>query len=720
VTETTSTRSLLRRIAVKAALAAPVHGAVLALLVFLFEVRAASDLSAMGVRDDAARDYALKTFFGFIVRDQLRLLLLYVGLGALLGGIAAALGRIWDYGGRHVPRGALRVGRGVSLIVLLHLYFFARGVILYPQLYAEGFYDQGGLGRAFQVLLTHHVPLWLLDSAFVLGVGAAVGVPLWRRSRAWGLPARLRALAERLLPRLRDRRVWLAGGITASLFAVMGVVAALPGKAPAKGPNVLIVAVDSLRGDHVGPDHAQVAPTLAGLARRGTHFRQAFVTLPRTFPSWVTQLTGRYPNHHGIRTMFPTWDERSRVKGALPALLRQHGYRTAVVSDFAGEIFTRIDLGFDTVRAPVFRFRDILAQRGLQIHRNVMPYLANRYGHRYVPAMAGLAENADPEMLTDTAVETLRQVSRGERFFMTVFYSAAHFPYASRDPYYRRFADPKYRGPFLYQKPVAVTPAEYSAADLRQIAALYDGSVAAADHAITRLLAELKRLGLDENTIVVVTADHGENLLEEHRGMGHGEHLRGDRAVNVPLVIYDPVHRPPPHAVDAITRDVDLAPTLAKLLGVPPPPQADGVDLGPLLRGEQADLGLRAYHETGIWMLSSGPYFGPGERIPYPPITSASELDAAHDDDIVLKREYHDIVDVAKHRAIRTPEWKLLYIPLRDGVRYQLFDLKHDPEQLVDVAAQHPDVVKELRENLLAWMLSEPGVVMRRDFVLPQ
>jgi len=91
-----------------------------------------------------------------------------------------------------------------------------------------------------------------------------------------------------------------------------------------------------------------------------------------------------------------------------------------------------------------------------------------------------------------------------------------------------------------------------------------------------------------------------------------------------------------------------------------------------------------------------------------------------HDDDVVLKREWRDLVNVAKHRAIRTRDWKLIYLPLREGVRYELFDLKRDPEQLVDVAAQHPDVVRELRENLLAWMLSEPGVVMRRDFILPQ
>jgi arylsulfatase A-like enzyme len=255
---------------------------------------------------------------------------------------------------------------------------------------------------------------------------------------------------------------------------------------------------------------------------------------------------------------------------------------------------------------------------------------------------------------------------------------------------------------------------------MRQIHGLFDGAVYTADLAVARLLREVARLGLAENTIVVVTGDHGENMWEEGRGMGHGEHLRGDKVLHVPLVVYDPVHHSAPRAVDAITRDVDLAPTLAALLGVPPLPEADGVDLGPLARGEKADLALRAYAETGMWMLPFGPGYGPGERIPYPPVTVTSELDRERDDDIVLKKEFHDIICLAKHRSIRTPEWKLIYMPLREGVRYQLFDLKNDPEQRVDVAARHPEVVKELRENLLAWMLAQPGVVMRRDFILPE
>jgi arylsulfatase A-like enzyme len=700
-------------------LAAPLHGALLAVAVFFYEVRQAADLEVMGVRDDAVKGTVLAMFGADIIRGQVRILALYLVLGSLLGLGATALGRLWDCGRGTTPSRWLRVLRSLGLIVGFHSLMVARGIILYPQLYSEWLYDKGGLGRSLQVALTHHVPLWLLETVFLGALLAGILIPAWRLLERRGLVARARTRLAALAPRSRDRRVWIGALVLISALAATALVVARPARAPARGPNVLFIAVDSLRADRVGPQAAHVAPTLADLARRGTHYRSAFVTLPRTFPSWCSLLTSRYPNHHGIRTMFPSWEERARVKGALPELLRQQGWRTAVVSDFAGEIFTRIDLGFDTVRAPVFKFVDILDQRGLKIHQGAMPYLANPRGHRLMPAMAGLAENADPEWLTDTAIQSLRDVARGERFFLTVFYSATHYPYASRDPYYRKFADPSYRGPFLYQKPISLDTANPNPADQRQIPALYNGAVAATDHAIARLLAELKRLGLSERTIIVLTADHGENLLEEGRGMSHGEHLRGDKALRVPLVIYDPIHRPAPRAIEAITRDVDVAPTLAALLGVAPPARADGVDLGPLARGEKTDLDLRAYHETGLWMLPEGPFHGPGERIPYPRVTMASDLDKEHGYDIVLKPGLRDLVNVAKHRAIRTRDYKLIYIPLREGVRYQLFDLRADPEERTDVAAQHPEVVRELRENLLAWMLSEPGVTMRRDFILP-
>src|SRR5262249_10533224 len=150
----------------------------------------------------------------------------------------------------------------------------------------------------------------------------------------------------------------------------------------------------------------------------------------------------------------------------------------------------------------------------------------------------------------------------------------------------------------LYDKP-PLSPAQVGPEDARQIQALYDGAVAAVDAQLARLYHALEDEGVADRTILVLFADHGENLWEDPRaGMGHGDHLIGGRAVHVPLLVLDPrPSAPAAHDVDAIVRDVDLAPTLAALCGVTPP-VTDGVDLAPLLYGSATDLDLPAFAET--------------------------------------------------------------------------------------------------------------------------
>src|SRR5439155_22017586 len=102
-------------------------------------------------------------------------------------------------------------------------------------------------------------------------------------------------------------------------------------------PNVLILAADSLRPERV---RGAIMPHWAALSDGATAFERAFVPMARTLSSWVSMLTGRYPLHHGVRSMFPRWQERSRPQDSLPARLAAAGYRTAGVSDFGGEVFS--------------------------------------------------------------------------------------------------------------------------------------------------------------------------------------------------------------------------------------------------------------------------------------------------------------------------------------------------------------------------------------------
>lgn len=725
-------------------------------LLFGIDFLFGADLRVFGVYDADTERFALTRYGRDIVWHQLGLLAAYAGIGAVSGlGIQGVL-TLWERSGalphRRPANSAMtpvelpptpwsvgrRVGLSLALALSAHGVVLARALRQRPALFAEGLFERDGLSRRLLLSITHgRVLPVLMTLVLVLGFFLLLAPLLSPRGR-------------RFLSSLREpgwtRQRWLVAGalgvaavLLAGRYALRGPTPPEPPSAPttapragstqsvARRPSVLLIAIDSLRADRLtmqGNDRP-LLPAIQGLAARSVAFDSARVTVPRTFPSLVTLLTGRYPHRHGIRTMFPTLQQRASVPPALPKLLHDAGYRTTVLSDFCGEIFSRIGLGYDQTLVPAFDARTIVLQRALTLHKNILPYLLTDLGrplsHAWFPELDSLAEFADARQLADQAVTRLSQAqSAGQPFFMTVFFSSAHFPYAAPDPYYRLRTDGQYQGAFRYHKPPLSEP--QSPADIAQVRGLYDGALAAADEGVGRILSGLHRLGLDDSTIVVLLADHGENLYDAPgRGMGHGDHLEGDPSLHVPLVVYDPVHRFPAHRVPGIVRDIDVVPTLLQLLGVPSPadaPPLDGVDLSPLLRGEQASLGLSAFHETELWFTASGPGFEADKRLPYPAVTSTTAVDAQ--DDIALSERFSELVTVAKHRALRTEDWKLIYRPTRTGPRFSLYDMHRDPEELEDVADRRPEVLDALRQELFRIVAGDPSVVIENGFILPR
>jgi arylsulfatase A-like enzyme len=694
---------------------------------FLVELATVAHLQMMGVHDEGLQRTLVGRFGRYLVLQQLEILAVYLAVGLVLGVVGAMALALWDRVLARRSRAPLRWLGVLWFTFLVETWRLAITTVRYPQLFAEALYDKGGARRNLQLLLTDYVPQalliavgWLLLAAFL------VGPALMRRGRR-AIARQAQLAVERA--RAQRRRWILAGSVGAASMALAVPLmlhrntARAGESAPAAvrqepPPNVLILAVDSLRADRVGPEHADVAPHLAALSVGSVQFDAAHVTIPRTFPSWVTLLSGRWPAHHGVRHMFPPASERAAVGPLLPSAMAARGLHTSVVSDFSGEIFSRLDAGFADREVPRFDMRVVLSQAGFNLHPAIAPYLASRLGHRVFPGLAAAPENADPDRLADQVIETIDRASRRGPFFVTAFFSTPHFPYAAPDPFYRRFTRHDYAGRFRYHKPVEALgnrDGSLSPEDRDQIRGLYDGSVAAVDDAIGRVLAALADRGLDQRTIIVVLADHGENLYEDGVGMGHGEHLQGDAALHIPFVVKDPIHKFKPHRVPGIVRDVDVAPTLASLVGARLP-GTDGVDLTPLLRGERESLGLEAFAETELWLVPDGPGFRPDERLPYPPLPALVTL--APDDDIVLDPALHELTIAAKHRALRTDRWKILYRPTRSGVRWSLYDLEHDPDERHDIASQQPEIAAELRERLYSWMQLD-GSTVEAGFVIP-
>ncbi len=661
------------------------------------------------------RDVVERHFAGEVDRITMAIVAVTVVIGGLLGAVAAILLRIRDRLARRPHGSPFRFAVRVAVVVIsVHAFVEAHAIAETPQLYAEAWYARGGFPRLIQVLLTDDIgPSGVLALGIATLLAFMAGpISQWKR---W--PSRLaRALLPARKPSLRSLAV-----VGATVALVIGA-ALLHGPTPTARaesspprPNILILAADSLRADRLDP---RIAPNLSRLADKGTRFERAYVSLPRTFPSWVTLLTGRFPHHHGIRSMFPRWEDRTKDFDALPERLAHAGYVTSVVSDFAGDIFDRIDLGWTYTHVPTFDFLELVRQRALERETPLLPFLQSRAGRALFPVLREMNDAADPRMLADDAIDAIG-AARGRPFFLTVFFSTAHFPYAAPAPDYGRFTDASYRGRFKYYKPVGlereVAPDD---ADVAQVRGLYDGCVASIDRAAEEILAALDRLGLAQNTIVVVVADHGETLYENGHGAGHGDHLFGDEGTHVPLVLYDP-RKPSSRRVGAVVRDVDLAPTLYELSGVLAPTDLDGQSLQGLIVGAAATPRL-AYAETGLWFTEDIAGFDPSLRIPYPGIAEMTEVDADHHNDVVLKREMRDLTLVAKHRMVRDDRYKLVYAPSRAGVKYLLFDTVNDPGETADVAQAHPADALRLQGDLWKWMLADASMEERGGYLLPR
>jgi arylsulfatase A-like enzyme len=308
---------------------------------------------------------------------------------------------------------------------------------------------------------------------------------------------------------------------------------------------------------------------------------------------------------------------------------------------------------------------------------------------------------------------------RSGPFFLTVFFSTAHFPYAAPSPYYRRFADPNYRGRYKYHKPVGLgQEAPPDDVDIEQIRDLYDGAVLSVDDALEEVLQELESLGLKQNTIVVLTADHGENIFDHGRGQGHGDHLFGDEATHVPLVIWDPRVKGG-RRESALSRDVDIAKTLYELTRVPEPADLDGQSLVPALRAQPLPKAL-AYAESELWFTEDVAGVPRELRLPYPGIVGLLEFDTAHGDEMVLKKSMIAVTTMARHRMVRDERYKLIYAPSRKEPRFFLFDTLQDPAELTDVAPSHAAEVARLQGELYGYMLRDKNMEKVGAFVVPK
>lgn len=516
------------------------------------------------------------------------------------------------------------------------------------------------------------------------------------------------------------KKTILTAGFVAAVtlgVAVFSISARVPAVNGDK-PNILLISIDSLRVDHATES---VMPELNMLMAESSSivFKNHYVGIPRTFPSWMELLFARNAPVTSVRHMFPGFGDRRQWTRSLPDRLKEAGYRTSVVSDFAGDIFPRFEGGYDRVRAPSMNLRALIE---LAVHQKFplfLPITTTWPCSLLFPALDQNPAFANPEKLVRRFNE---ETGNGPTpWFSTVFFSTAHFPYAVPFPFFKRFTDPEYGGPFFFQKNPEITGNEIlTEENIAQTRGLYSGALAAIDAGIGGIFATLKKRGQWENTIVVVTGDHGEDLYEFGRLQGHGEHLLGKNVIKVPFVLKAPgLNSGVFFPGTTITRSIDIGPTILGAIGLNWP-DAHGENLFPWMTLKtKLPPELLAYVETGLWFSATGKGDFQRNRLKYPGITGLLSFDHGMSQEIVLNPDFESVVVTAKHRAIIKGSLKLVYMPTESGVRFSLYDELNDVDNLNDLAEAQPAALEKMIALFFERvLLLEPELIRVGDFLV--
>jgi len=444
-----------------------------------------------------------------------------------------------------------------------------------------------------------------------------------------------------------------------------------------KPPDVLLITVDTLRPDHLSAygTARQPTPGIDRIAREGALFLHARADAPWTTPSMASVLTGTYATSHGLKS---TSVHRLREGSVtLATLLAAHGYQTAaIVGSFPVDSIYGLDQGFahydDAFTKPIWIFPDHQME-------HVESAFSEKLEDRAMFTLVKAANDSrrDDSEVTDAALAWLA-APPGRPFFLWLHYFGPH-------------GRPDWRVP----------PEEREKLHLQS----YDQELAETDRQIGRLLDEIEKRGLASNLLVVLHADHGESLGEQHY-VGHGM-LLNEATLRIPLLVRWPGHIEPGVQVARPVQNVDILPTVIAAAGVPAPPGLAGINLLTEIERARERAGKppvpeparAAYMET-YYSAHSGfakPVTLPdGTQAKLGLIRRGVQLGRWK----LVRTEAHALYDVSPEAAPAIPEEMA-----RAEFHEELFDIAAG--DVFDVIAQHPDVAAQLRALLDAEIATE-------------
>ncbi len=473
-----------------------------------------------------------------------------------------------------------------------------------------------------------------------------------------------------------------AGAVLAVSFVPPAIAPAVPPRPAAppltatrERPNVLLVVLDTLRADHLGTYGypKPTTPFLDELARQGVVYERAHSAGVWTLTGHASLFTGRVPSRSGVNEEDLFFDEDLPT---IASVLERAGYETTGFCNNPWVApWTGLDRGFQDLR---------------QVWRE--PYTTNltlgrmAYQYSYWRATGDQAVGG----VVKTSEQLLDWIDRRDRskpYFAFVNLLEVHEPLDWRDAYTPPFVPPgdsELAVRNVNQNPYAVWGGNLvmTDADFARYAAMYDGELRYLDDHLSRLFEALRARGALDDTVVIITSDHGE-LMGEHGVMGH--HLAlWQGVIHVPLIVLDPAAKGAAGTrVSEVVSTIDVFPTLLSRVGV-----EDAATLAPL--------------QGRVLPTASGG--GEGWAV-------AEELTPRFDIDVM--KHLKPKVDVEalyahRHRTAIRGNWKLIS---KDESPDQLFDLAADPGETKDVASERPDVLASLRADLDAWYARHPAIL---------
>jgi arylsulfatase A-like enzyme len=434
-------------------------------------------------------------------------------------------------------------------------------------------------------------------------------------------------------------------------------------------PNIVIVAIDTLRPDHLGcyGYPRPTSPEIDAVARESIVFDSAFAAGIPTTPSFTTLYTGLHPYRHGIVSHVGQRRLSERIR-MLPQLARERGYVT---------------VGID----------NLVAQgdgRGSWFARGYDHYS----GYLYRP---GRDQDA---RLADRAIEFIQQYTESDPLFLLVHLWSPHTPYGPLPPYDTLHYEPG-TGAYDMAEVRRIHPEYYDAFvgdmklehpdDYAYVVAQYDGEISQVDAQVGRIVRALRERGAWEDTAFVVISDHGEAFGEGNFHFDH--HGLYDAVTRVALLLRLPGRGP--GRVGALVSTEDFLPTLAELGGMPLPPYPlTGASLLPLLEGSAEEV---------------RPYV----------VSSESTRQAS----LALRTPGWKLILPIVEDARGEPLPDFYGRPRRPDPL--LFDLRADPGERHDVSGACPEKLAELLGALEAWRAAmlqatgEPDPIQAQGLSLP-